>query len=52
MAKVKITTLTDKMGDDEILSKLKSLGVKIKDKTKEELPQDKKEEKQTLPARP
>ncbi|OPY65593.1 MAG: Translation initiation factor IF-2 [Syntrophorhabdus sp. PtaU1.Bin050] len=47
MAKVKITTLTDKMGDDEILSKLKSLGVKIKDKTKEELPQDKKEEKQT-----
>ncbi|OPX93202.1 MAG: Translation initiation factor IF-2 [Syntrophorhabdus sp. PtaB.Bin006] len=47
MAKVKITTLTDKMGDDEILSKLKSLGVKIKDKTREELPQDKKEEKQT-----
>lgn len=47
MAKVKITTLTDKMGDDEILSKLKSLGVKVKDKTKEEAPQDKKDEIQT-----
>ncbi|NLW35484.1 translation initiation factor IF-2 [Syntrophorhabdus aromaticivorans] len=47
MAKVKITTLTDKMGDDEILSKLKSLGVKVKDKTKEEVPQDKKDEIQT-----
>jgi translation initiation factor IF-2 len=47
MTKVKITTLTDKMGDDEILSKLKSLGVKIKDKSKEEISQDKKEEMQT-----
>jgi translation initiation factor IF-2 len=36
MAKIKITTLTDKMKDDEILSKLKSIGVKIKDKEKEE----------------
>lgn len=35
MAKIKITTLTDKMKDDEILSKLKSIGVKIKDKDKE-----------------
>ncbi len=35
MAKIKITTLTDKMKDDEILSKLKSIGVKIKDKEKE-----------------
>lgn len=36
MAKIRITTLTDKMKDDEILSKLKGIGVKIKDKEKEE----------------
>ncbi|HNQ46362.1 MAG: translation initiation factor IF-2 [Syntrophorhabdus sp.] len=36
MAKVKITTLTDKISDDEILTRLKGLGVKIKDKAKEE----------------
>jgi translation initiation factor IF-2 len=36
MTKVKITTLTDKISDDEILSRLKGLGVKIKDKSKEE----------------
>ena len=36
MAKVKITTLTDKISDDEILTRLKGLGVKIKDKVKEE----------------
>jgi translation initiation factor IF-2 len=48
MTKVKITTLTDKISDDEILSKLKSLGVKIKDKTKEEPDLEKKDnEKQT-----
>ena len=35
MAKIKITTLTDKIKDEEILSKLKSIGVKIKDKEKE-----------------
>ncbi len=35
MAKIKITTLTDKIKDDEILSKLKGIGVKIKDKEKE-----------------
>jgi len=35
MAKIRITTLTDKMKDDEILSKLKGIGVKIKDKEKE-----------------
>jgi len=40
MAKMKITTLTDKAGDDEILRKLKGLGVKIKDKNKEEAPHD------------
>jgi len=36
MTKVKITTLTDKISDDEILTRLKGLGVKIKDKAKEE----------------
>jgi translation initiation factor IF-2 len=36
MAKIRITTLTDKMKDDEILSKLKGIGVKIKDKEKED----------------
>jgi translation initiation factor IF-2 len=35
MAKIRITTLTDKMKDDEILSKLKGIGVKIKDKERE-----------------
>jgi translation initiation factor IF-2 len=35
MTKIKITTLTDKIKDEEILSKLKSIGVKIKDKEKE-----------------
>jgi translation initiation factor IF-2 len=36
MTKIRITTLTDKISDDEILSKLKGIGVKIKDKSKEE----------------
>ncbi len=34
MAKIKITTLTDKIKDEEILSRLKGIGVKIKDKEK------------------
>ena len=49
MTKVKITTLTDKISDDEILSRLKGLGVKIKDKTKEEPTLARKDdEKQTF----
>ncbi len=36
MTKIRITTLTDKISDDEILSKLKGIGVKIKDKSKED----------------
>ncbi|HVN96038.1 MAG TPA: translation initiation factor IF-2 [Syntrophorhabdaceae bacterium] len=36
MTKIKITALTDKANDEEILAKLKKIGVKIKDKTKEE----------------
>ncbi len=35
MAKIKITTLTDKSTDDELLSKLKKIGVKVKDKRQE-----------------
>ena len=35
MTKIKITALTDRASDDEILAKLKRIGVKIKDKPKE-----------------
>lgn len=45
MAKIKLTTLTEKISDDEILSKLKSIGVKIKEKEKEETPDERQEEK-------
>ena len=36
MTKIKITALTDKASDEEILAKLKKIGVKIKDKSTEE----------------
>ncbi len=36
MTKIKITALTDKASDEEILAKLKKIGVKIKDKSSEE----------------
>jgi translation initiation factor IF-2 len=45
MTKIKITTLTDKISDDEILSKLKGIGVKIKDRAREEAPQEDAKEK-------
>ncbi|HEY3276494.1 MAG TPA: translation initiation factor IF-2 [Syntrophorhabdaceae bacterium] len=45
MTKIKITTLTDKISDDEILSKLKGIGVKIKDKAKDETPHEEAKEK-------
>jgi len=35
MTKIKITALTDRASDDEILAKLKKIGVKIKDKPKD-----------------
>ena len=35
MTKIKITALTDKASDEEILAKLKKIGVKIKDKPKD-----------------
>jgi translation initiation factor IF-2 len=50
MTKVKITTLTDKISDDEILSRLKGLGVKIKDKSKEEPVLAKKDDEKQTPS--
>ena len=47
MAKIKLTTLTDKTSDEEILNKLKNIGVKVKEKGKEEVPEKTKEEKTT-----
>jgi translation initiation factor IF-2 len=44
MSKIKLTTLTDKISDDEILSKFKSMGIKIKEGVKEEIPREKSEE--------
>jgi len=44
MAKIKITTLTDKTSDDELLTKLKKIGVKVKDKQQEAVaPQETKD---------
>jgi translation initiation factor IF-2 len=40
MTKIKITALTDKVSDEEILARLKKIGVKIKDKMKEEAGQE------------
>lgn len=45
MTKIKITALTDKAGDDEILAKLKKIGVKIKDNSKEETGREEVKEK-------
>jgi translation initiation factor IF-2 len=50
MAKMKITTLTDKAGNDDILAKLKSLGVKIKEKQTEEPIREEKQEGASSPA--
>lgn len=44
MSKIKLTTLTDKISDDEILLKFKSMGIKIKEGAKEEIPREKIEE--------
>ncbi|MCX8023018.1 MAG: translation initiation factor IF-2 [Syntrophorhabdaceae bacterium] len=49
MAKIKLTTLTEKMGDEEVLARLKSLGVKVKDRKKEVEAEPKKEEKPPAP---
>jgi translation initiation factor IF-2 len=49
MAKMKITTLTDKTGDDEIFARLKSLGIKVKDKQRGESPREEKKEQQPPP---
>jgi translation initiation factor IF-2 len=47
MAKIKLTTLTDKTSDEEVLMKLKNIGVKVKEKGKEEAPPETKDEKMT-----
>ncbi len=49
MTKIKITALTDKASDEEILAKLKKIGVKIKDKSTEEIGSDEPKE-QVSPA--
>ncbi|MDD5007759.1 MAG: translation initiation factor IF-2 [Syntrophorhabdaceae bacterium] len=41
MTKIKITALTDKMSDEDILAKLKKIGVKVKDKVKEDVSPEK-----------
>jgi translation initiation factor IF-2 len=48
MTKIKITTLTDKSSDDEILTRLKSIGVKVKDIDKEELRGEERKQMTTL----
>ena len=45
MAKIKLTTLTDKVSDDEILTKLKNIGVKVKEKDLAEVNREAKDEK-------
>ncbi len=47
MAKIKITALTDKMSDEDILAKLKKIGVKVKDKVKEDIPREEAKDHET-----
>ncbi|OPY73425.1 MAG: Translation initiation factor IF-2 [Syntrophorhabdus sp. PtaU1.Bin058] len=47
MAKIKITALTDKMSDEDILAKLKKIGVKVKDKVKEDATLEKVKDQET-----
>jgi len=47
MAKIKITALTDKMDDEDILAKLKKIGVKVKDKVKEDVPREEAKDHET-----
>jgi len=53
MARIKITALTDKMKDEQVLSKLKSIGVKVKDKIKKKATKHTKRQKKSslLPAK-
>jgi translation initiation factor IF-2 len=50
MARIKITALTDKMKDEQVLSKLKSIGMKAKDKDKEKGEEGHEEAKEKLTA--
>jgi translation initiation factor IF-2 len=49
MARIKLTTLKDKASEDELLLKLKTMGVKIKDKDEEPKEQQKVEVKKEEP---
>ncbi len=50
MPRIRITTLTDKMKDEQVLSKLKSIGAKTKDKEKAGAEQPHEETKERLSA--
>ncbi|MCS7280644.1 MAG: translation initiation factor IF-2 [Desulfobacterota bacterium] len=51
MTKIKLTTLKDKSSDDELLLRLKTMGVKIKDKAEEEQKDEQRtEERKEEPA--
>ena len=50
MPRIRITTLTDKMKDEQVLSKLKSIGTKTKDKEKAGAEQPHEETKERLSA--
>ena len=50
MPRIRITTLTDKMKDEQVLSKLKGLGAKTKDKDKERAEESHDETKEKLTA--
>ena len=50
MPRIRITTLTDKMKDEQVLSKLKSIGAKTKDKEKTGAEESHEETKEKLSA--
>src|SRR5512135_922156 len=50
MPRLRITTLTDKMKDEQVLSKLKSIGAKTKDKEKAGAEEAHEETKEKLSA--
>ena len=50
MPRIRITTLTDKMKDEQVLSKLKSIGAKTKDKEKTGAEESHEETKERLSA--
>ena len=51
MPRIRITTLTDKMKDEQVLSKLKTIGAKTKDKEKAGVVETHEEAKEKVSAR-